>query len=70
MIREVKNGKVAFKGGRCGRMDHDIDAFCFVKAELKFRQTLRERKQFSATGTLQSPAQSSGTLHRQISVFL
>ena len=22
--REVKNGKVAFKGGQCGRMDHHV----------------------------------------------
>jgi len=22
--REVKNGKVAFKGGQCGRMDHRV----------------------------------------------
>ena len=24
MTREVKNGKVAFKGGQCGRMDHHV----------------------------------------------
>jgi len=24
MTREVKNGKVAFKGGPCGRMDHHV----------------------------------------------
>jgi len=24
MTREVKNGKVALKGGQCGRMDHHV----------------------------------------------
>jgi len=24
MTREVENGKVAFKGGQCGRMDHHV----------------------------------------------
>jgi len=24
MTREVKNRKVAFKGGQCGRMDHHV----------------------------------------------
>jgi len=24
MTREVKNGKVAFEGGQCGRMDHHV----------------------------------------------
>jgi len=24
MTREVKNGKVTFKGGQCGRMDHHV----------------------------------------------
>jgi len=24
MTRGVKNGKVAFKGGQCGRMDHHV----------------------------------------------
>jgi len=24
MTREVKNGKVTFEGGQCGRMDHHV----------------------------------------------
>ena len=24
MTREVKNGKMAFKGGQCGRIDHHV----------------------------------------------